>query len=497
MPQTPYKKLETLFARLLRVEDALAILQWDASVMMPKAGAVSRAEEIATLRGIHHKMLAAPSVAVLIRKANEEALDDWQRANLREMSRQWIHAHAVPARLVEALARAASVCEMLWREARPQGDFKSVRKALEKLVALTREAGEIKAEQLGVTPYEALMDLYEPEAREERIEALFADLESFIQTSLPRALERQGSDDPPPSGKVAQSRQKALGRHLMELIGFDFDRGRLDESLHPFSGGTPCDLRITTRYDENDPLKSLMGVAHETGHALYEMNLPAAWRHLPVGRARGMALHESQSLIVEMQACRSRAFARFLSPALDRFLGLSGPDWSPQALHRRLAFVKPSFIRVDADELTYPAHVILRFRLERAMIRGDLKVADLPGAWNECLRRLLGVAPPSDREGCLQDIHWYDGAIGYFPSYTLGALAAAQIFQAAEKAVPGLRDGLERGDFKPLMAWLGDHIHGQGSLGSTDDILSRATGAPLNADAFKKHIERRYLSGGG
>jgi carboxypeptidase Taq len=493
MPQNAYQKLEGLFARLLRIEDAIAILQWDGAVMMPDGGARSRAEEIATLKGLHHQLLSAPKVSSLIRKASELDLSDWQRANLGEMSRQWIHAHAVPARLIEALARATSASEMVWREARPKGDFKAVRKPLEKVLALTREAAEIKAEPLGVTPYEALMDLYEPQAREAKIEALFQDLEQFIASALPKVIEHQGAELPPFTDKVPQQRQKELGRKLMETIGFDFKKGRLDESAHPFSGGTPYDVRITTRYDESDPLKSLMGVAHETGHALYEMHLPEAWRHQPVGRARGMALHESQSLIVEMQSCRSRSFAKYLAPQLKEILGI---DWDVPSLKKRLSFVKPGFIRVDADELTYPLHVILRFRLERAMIRGDLKVADLPLAWNECMQRLLGIVPPHHGLGCMQDIHWYDGAIGYFPSYTLGALAAAQIFQAAEKRVPDLRKGLARGDFTPLMNWLQENIHGQGCLGSTDDILTRATGAPLLADAFKHHIERRYLNGG-
>jgi carboxypeptidase Taq len=492
MPQNAYQKLEGLFARLLRIEDAIAILQWDGAVMMPEGCAGSRAEEIATLKGLHHKMLAAPSVSVLIRKANELELSPWQRANLAEMSRQWIHARSVPARLIEALARAASASEMVWREARGRGDFKACRKPLEKVLSLTREAAEIKAEALGVTPYEALMDLYEPQAREARIEALFQDLEQFISGTLQKALDHQGAAPSPVAGKVSQQSQKALGKRLMEVIGFDFNKGRLDESAHPFSGGTPYDVRITTRYDETDPLKSLMGVAHETGHALYEMHLPEAWRHQPAGRARGMALHESQSLIVEMQACRSRSFAKFLAPLLKEHLGL---DWGADELKKRLSFIKPGFIRVDADELTYPLHVILRFRLERAMIRGDLKVADLPLAWNECMQRLLGIVPPNHGLGCMQDIHWYDGAIGYFPSYTLGALAAAQIFQAVEREEPDLRKGLARGDFAPLMRWLHERIHGQGCLGSTDDILTRATGAPLSADAFKHHIERRYLNG--
>jgi carboxypeptidase Taq len=325
---------------------------------------------------------------------------------------------------------------------------------------------------------------------------MFADLGRFLPGFLGQVMERQAALPPTaePAGPFPIERQRELGVRFMERLGFDFNHGRLDVSLHPFCGGTPDDVRITTRYDESDFRPALMGVLHETGHALYERGLPANWRGQPVGEARGMTMHESQSLLIEMQVCRSRAFLRFAAPLVRDTLGGDGPAWDEANLWRHYTLVRPGFIRVDADEVTYPAHVILRYRLERAMIAGDLAPADLPGAWNEGMRDLLGLTPPDDRLGCLQDIHWYDGAWGYFPTYTLGAIAAAQIFAAVMAADDRVGPGIGEGDFTPLIAWLKRHIHGKGSLVSTNDLLTEATGRPLDVGAFKDHLTRRYLS---
>jgi carboxypeptidase Taq len=280
----------------------------------------------------------------------------------------------------------------------------------------------------------------------------------------------------------------------MERIGFDFAHGRLDESAHPFCGGVPEDVRLTTRYDEADFAKALMGTLHETGHALYKRGLPAEWRLQPVGAARGMAMHESQSLFLEMQVCRSRAFAGFAAPLLREIFGGIGDAWDADTLYRRQIHVEPGPIRVDADEITYPAHVILRYRLERAMIAGDLEPADLPGAWAEGLRELLGIAPGNDREGCLQDIHWYDGAWGYFPTYTLGALIAAQLFEAARRDIPDLMPTIAAGEFGMLLGWLRQRVHTKGSLLSTAELVESATGEPLGAASFERHLRARYLA---
>ena len=281
----------------------------------------------------------------------------------------------------------------------------------------------------------------------------------------------------------------------MRQLGFDFDGGRLDVSLHPFCSGVPEDVRVTTRYDTADFTQSAMAVLHETGHALYNKGLPAGWRRQPVGAARGMAVHESQSLIIEMQACRSGEFIGFLAPLVREALGGSGPAWSADNLRRHYRRVARSFIRVDADEVTYPAHVILRYRLERALVAGELSLDDLPDAWAEGLDSLLGIRPADDAVGCLQDIHWYSGSWGYFPTYALGALAAAQLFAAALAERPDIPDAIAKGDFTPLLGWLRDAVHRKASMpATTDDLLREATGAPLGTAAFKAHLESRYLS---
>ena len=495
---TAYTDLETRFRRLGAVEEAIAVLHWDAAAMMPPGGAAARSEQLATLRGIAHQLLTAPEIADLLDAAEREAaaLGPWQRANLREMRRSWRHAAAVPADLVEAMSRACSESETVWRAARPADDFAMALPGLERVLALTREVAAAKADALCVSPYEALLDQYEPGLTTDTIDHLFGEIERFLPGLLDQALARQLSRpaSPEPQGPFPIALQRRAALTLMERIGFDFAHGRLDESAHPFCGGIPDDVRLTTRYDEADFSKALMGTLHETGHALYQRGLPAEWRRQPVGDWRGMAIHESQSLFLEMQLCRSRAFAGFAAPLLRDIFGGIGDAWDAEALYRRQIRVAPGLIRVDADEVTYPAHVILRYRLERAMLARDLMPRDLPGAWAEALRSAIGVRPPSDRDGCLQDIHWYDGAWGYFPTYTLGALIAAQLFAALRQALPDIADRIGRGEFAPVFEWLRAHIHGKGSLFSTADLVQQATGAPLGTAAFERHLRQRYLA---
>ncbi|MTJ83920.1 MAG: carboxypeptidase M32, partial [Telmatospirillum sp.] len=298
-----------------------------------------------------------------------------------------------------------------------------------------------------------------------------------------------------PAGPFPAGRQRRLCERVAEVLGFDFTHGRLDVSLHPFCSGNPDDIRITTRYDEADYLSSMMSVIHETGHALYTRGLPECWTTQPVGRPRGTGIDESQSLLMEVQACRTPEFLSFAAPLIAGILAEEGaPGWDADTLRGQMLRVKPDFIRVDADEVTYPAHVILRYRLEKALVAGDLDVAGLPSAWNEGMEDLLGIRPPDDRLGCLQDIHWYCGLIGYFPTYTLGAMTAAQLFDAAKRSVPGLLEAIGRGDFRPLLGWLRTHVHSRGSLIGTDELLTAATGRPLDSAVFKSHLTNRYLS---
>jgi carboxypeptidase Taq len=464
--------------------------------MMPPGGAETRAEQLATLGVLRHGLMTAAELPELFAAADPRALDPWRAANLREMERRWRHAAAVPADLVEALSRAASACENRWRTARARNDFAGLRPLLAEVVNLTRQKARAKAEALGLSPYDALLDQYEPGGRAEDFAPIFATLEAELPGLLGEAIERQSLLGPPLPlpGPFPVEAQRALGERLMRGVGFDFHFGRLDVSHHPFTGGVPDDVRLTTRYDEADFARALMGVLHETGHAMYERGLPAEWRSQPVGDARGMILHESQSLIVEMQACRSDEFVAYLAPLAAAAFGGSGAAWSTANVARLYRQVGRGLIRVDADEVSYPLHVILRTRLERAMIGGELEVAELPGAWNEGMAALIGATPADDRDGCLQDIHWMGGDFGYFPTYTLGAIAAAQLFDAARRAEPQMPAALARGDFAPLMGWLREKVHRHGSRpASANELLVEATGRPLDVGAFLGHLRSRYI----
>ena len=491
-------RLEEIFRRGALIGEATGMLGWDASVNMPPGGATARAEQMATLRVMAHELIVDPQVAGLLDEAdaNAEQLDQWQSANLREMRRAWLHATAVPSDLVAARSRAAAAAETAWRGARAEADFKTLQPFLAEVLALTREAGQAKAEALGRPIYDALMDEYEPDTDSARVVSILEDYAEFLPELLDAVLAHQARAPDPvmPDGPFPVPAQRLLCHRMAETVGIDFDSARLDESLHPFSGGVPEDSRITTRYYESGFFDSLMGVLHESGHAMYERGLPAAWRYQPVGDARGMSLHESQSLLIEMQICRSREFFEWAAPVIARAFSAEGQAWTPANMHRLATRVEPSLIRVEADEVTYPAHIILRTRLERAMIAGDLVVADLPGAWNDGMAELLGIRPPDDRMGCLQDIHWPDGAFGYFPTYSLGAMAAAQLADAARTADPEIMPAIATGDFAPLMAWLRPNVHNKASLVSTDELLIEATGKPLGADAFKEHLRQRYLA---
>ena len=469
------------------------MLGWDAAAMMPRGGGAARGDQLAVLAGLSHGMLIDPKAANDL--ADAEATEEWDLANLALMRRAYARATALPIDLVEAQARANSSCEKVWRDARAASDFARVQPYLQEVVNLVRQAAQALGPALGLSPYDALMDGFQPGITAADVEPVFARYEAWLSVALPRAEARQASTPAPIvlPGHFPAAIQEALCRTLSARAGLEYNHSRLDRSTHPFCGGTRTDVRITTRYDETDPAQAVMGVLHETGHALYERGLPERFARQPVGEAAGMGAHESQSLIVEMQACRSDAYLGWLGGEMQSVFGGASDAYSVQNLSRLWRRVGRGLIRVDADEMTYPAHVILRFRLERALVAGDLSVADLPAAWREGLLALLGVSPPDDARGCLQDIHWYDGAFGYFPSYTLGAMAAAQLMKAAHRAVLGLDSALGQGDLGPLLAWLRPNLHAQGSRLGFNDLLRAATGKPLDPADFEAHLSQRYL----
>jgi carboxypeptidase Taq len=499
-----YLALEEHCRRLSRLDHLEAIASWDEAAMMPSGGGDARGAALATLRGLIHTEASSPRVGELIERAEQELaqLGPWQRANLREIKRGYVRATAIPSELVEASSLAESKSEQAWRALRKDNDWQSYQPLLEEVVSIRREVASSLSELLGLSPYDALLDGYEPGTRSEHIAPLFAELGAFLPEFIAQAIERQKSEPcQQPEGPFPRESQRELGLSLMRRLGFDFEHGRLDTSHHPFCGGVPQDVRITTRYDESDFLSSLMGVLHETGHAKYEQHLPPQYLDQPVGKARSMAMHESQSLLLEMQVCRSAEFAEFVAPLLAEAFPHTARRGSSvlsvKNVSRLLTRVTPDFIRVDADEVTYPCHIVLRFEIERGLIDGKLGVADIPELWDESMRRLLGLSTAGNfRDGCMQDVHWPAGLFGYFPTYTLGALTAAQLFEAARSATPGLAAAIAQGDLSPLDAWLTKNVWGQGSLLDTGELVQQATGAPLGTGAFQRHLRRRYLGQG-
>jgi carboxypeptidase Taq len=494
--RTAYTRLTARAARIATIGEASAVLNWDASAMMPPGGSAARGDQFAVLASLAHSLATAPEVAEDLAEAESTPPQNgWDEANLRLLRHAHTRATAVPSDLVEALARTGNTCEQVWRTARANADFALVAPHLTDLMSLVREQADALAPALGLSPYDALMDGYQRGITAADVTPVFADYERFLATALPQAEALQEAAGPaiPFTGPFPEDLQEALCRRLSHRAGLEPEHSRLDRSTHPFCGGTPTDVRITTRYRTDEFAQSLMGVLHETGHALYERGLPASYARQPVGEAAGMAAHESQSLIIEMQASRSDAFLSWLGPQLLETFGGTQAAYDTANLSRHLRKVARGFIRVDADEMTYPAHVILRFRLEQALIAGDLAVTDLPGAWNDGLHALLGITPPDDAKGVLQDIHWYCGLVGYFPAYSLGAMAAAQLMAKARRDVAGLDAALAQGDFAPLLGFLRSRIHTQGSLHGFNDLLRHATGKPLDPTDFTAHLAQRYL----
>ncbi len=486
-----YERLAARFAKVATIGEAQSMLGWDAAAMMPDGGGAARGDQLAVLAGLQHAELTAPETAAALAEAAVPA-DPWTAANLSLMRHTHLRATSLPPDLVEAQARANSACERVWRGARRESDFAKVEPLLTEVVRLVRDQAACLSGALGLSPYDALMDGYQRGIGAADVAPVFSAHAEWLQEALPRAeaIQAGRATSALPAGPYPVAAQESLCKRLAERAGLEAEHFRLDRSAHPFCGGIPSDVRITTRYDSRDATTATMGVLHECGHALYERGLPGAWARQPVGEAAGMAAHESQSLIVEMQACRSDAFLGWLANEMTEAFGLRV---EAAALAAKMRRVERGWIRVDADEMTYPAHVILRFELEQAMVGGDLSVADLPGAWNDGMRRLLGTVPPDDRRGCLQDIHWYDGGFGYFPSYTLGAIAAAQLMAAARRATPDLDAGLARGDMTPLVGWLRAHVHGHASRHGFNELLVAATGKPLGIEDFRAHLTARYL----
>jgi len=489
-----YNELLEIHDKLHNYKHLGAIVGWDQEAMMPSGSNTARAKAMAQLDVLIHQESTSTKIGELLDQAQSENLSDEEISSLFEMKRVYESETIVPEELVKAKSLAASKCGHEWKDQRPNNDWKGFLPNLDEVIKLSREEANIRAEKTGLSAYDSLLNLYEPGMNSKNLDVIFDDVKSWLPNLITQIVEKQKSESyikPQPPFKI--DNQKELGLKVMKHLGFDFNKGRIDISAHPFCGGVPEDVRITTRYDENDFMQSLMGTVHETGHARYEQNLPLKYISLPVGTARSMGIHESQSLFFEMQMGRGRPFLESIHGFVQESFGNSDA-FAIDNLCKLYNQVQPSLIRVDADEVTYPAHVILRYEIEKALMNGELETKDIPEVWNEKMKMYLGLDTTGDyKNGPMQDVHWTLGLVGYFPSYTLGAMYAAQQFNSVKKVFPDVNENISKGDFSQVFSWLNDNIWKNASLYSTDVLMKNATGESLNPKYFKEHLENRYL----
>ncbi|GAA5481688.1 carboxypeptidase M32 [Haloferula sargassicola] len=487
---SPFQALRDLATEAAIISSSAATLGWDQETGMPAKASPWRSRQLGWLAGREHQLRTSQRWQAALDQAEPD--NDRELASLREMRRNFERAACLPTAFVERETELTSQAKHAWAEARSKDDFAAFAPYLEQIVALLRE----KADLWGFEhePYDALLEDYERGWTAEGIAGLFEALAPELRETAARAVERSVSRSPVlPAGPYPIEAQQAFNREVAASMGFDFDQGRIDTTTHPFCTTLgPADVRLTTRYDLDDFTSSLFGVMHEAGHGLYEQGLWAADFGLPAGGACSYGIHESQSRLWENHVGRSRAFWEKWLPVAGRHF----PQLSGVSLDDFLAYVwKAGFtpIRVEADEATYDLHILLRFDLERRLLRGELAVADVPAAWNDAFEASFGSRPPSDREGCLQDIHWSMGGIGYFPTYTLGNLGAAQLFAAACRH-PEIGSGVEKADYAGLLKWLRENVHDAGATLPPADLIRRATGEEPSAAAHLAHLRERYTA---
>jgi len=490
-----WNELEERMGELRDLAEISGLLTWDQETYMPPGGGPHRAAQLATLQTLLHERLVSPRLGELLaRAADDTSLSDTRRRMVANLSRERDRAVRVPRSLVQELARRQSLAVEAWRVARERSDFSLFAPHLEALVQLKRE----QADAIGYEGerYDALVDGYEPGMRVSRLLPIFAELRDALVPMVQAVTEAP----PPPRWRYEEhrfpvDRQLRFSELLVERMGFDLTKGRLDRSAHPFTCGIGAgDVRLTTRFDERNPWVAIFGTIHETGHGLYEQNLPEGHLRDPIGMPASMGLHESQSRLWENVVGRSLPFWQGMEKDLREAFPEALEGVSVREVQAAACRVSRSLIRVDADELTYNLHILLRFELELAMIRGELEVGDLPEAWNEKMERFLGIVPSNHAEGVLQDIHWAWAEFGYFPSYTVGNLYAAVLYERMRDEIPSMDEALRRGELRAIRDWLIEKVHRQGHLYEAEEIVERATGKPLETGALIRYLGDRYGS---
>ena len=491
--QTTYlTQFEQHTEELMLLRSVLSTLSWDQETMMPKQGGASRARQMSALSAFHHQKLTAPSLGELLEHLQDAELELWPRAAVREIGRDRDKAMRLPERLVRELAETTSLAYEAWVQARGQSDWSQFSPWLEKVLRLKRE--EARCLQESDSLYDALLDHYEPGMTVQELDPLFAVLRPRL-TELLTQIQASGRQPSPDlfKGHFPAAGQQNFGRRVLSAMGFQWEAGRLDRSPHPFCTGlSPSDVRITTRYSEEDFTSSLFGIIHEGGHALYEQGLDSQHYGSAACDAISLGIHESQSRLWENQVGRSQAFWEHWSAPLKETFPGQLDHLSIDTLVLGINRVEASLIRVEADEVSYGLHVILRYELEKLMIEGDLEVSDLEEAWNAKMEEYLGVVSSNDSEGVLQDIHWAHGYLGYFPTYVLGNLYSAQIFHQANRAMPDLEDNIRSGKLTPLREWLGREIHQRAKTVTAKGLIQDISDEPLSPHYFLDYLEHKF-----
>jgi len=492
-------KLEQLKERLAVISDlngATAVLGWDQQTYMPPGGAAARAEQLATLGRLAHESLISDEIGALLEGASAEATgsdgDSEETCLLRVVRRDYEKACKVPPALVAEIARATSLGMEVWVQARKESNFSLFQPAFQKIVDLQRQL----AHCLGFeeSPYDALLDQYEPGMRKSELVRIFSELEAGLVPLVQSISERiDRVDDGLLRQTYSEAAQWEFGLEAARCLGYDFQRGRQDKSVHPFTTSFSVnDVRITTRVDQQFLPTALFGTLHECGHALYEQGISQELERSPLASGASLGIHESQSRLWENLVGRSRGFWKFFFPRLQQSFPKNLHDVSLESFYRAINRVEPSLIRVEADEVTYNLHVLLRFNLESALVEGRLALADLPEAWNASMKALLGVTPPDDARGVLQDVHWSNGLIGYFPTYSLGNVLSVQLFERVKAEIPRLAAPSEGGNFTALLDWLRQHIHQHGRKFLPSQLVERATGSALQAAPYLRYLREKY-----
>ena len=490
IPRMSLDQLNTLCEELRLLSSTASVLNWDQETYMPQDAVQYRAKQISYLKTKAHELKTSPEFQQALEAAEDApAPTPHDAANLRDWRTQFDRNTKLPTSFVEEFSQTTTLANSAWGQAKDNSDFSTFEPHLAKIVDFTKQKADLFGYQN--EPYEALMNLYEDGLTVQEVEGLFTQLHPELIKLQEATKERRLNPLTLPPGSFPQEQQACFNQQVAASLGFDFNKGRIDTTSHPFCTTLgPEDVRLTTRYDENDFTSSLFGVMHETGHGLYEQGLPSQYHHLPVGDAVSLGIHESQSLFWETHVGRSEAFwQKWFPVAVEHFPALSTMELDQfiQYIHR------PHFtpIRVDSDEVSYDLHIILRFRIERMLLNGEITTKQVPETWNDLFHESFGVYPENDAKGCLQDIHWSFGGLGYFPTYTLGNIISAQLFNTAMED-QSIASAFATADFSPTLDWLRSQIHTPGRLLTSNDLVKQATGAPINTDSYLAHLTKRY-----